>query len=46
MLIAAQLHSHIEIHEWQAQFAINAQKDHKDLMQSLAGGIENLQDGL
>ncbi|KAJ7224674.1 kinase-like domain-containing protein [Mycena pura] len=41
-----QLLSHIEIHEWQAQFAINAQKDHQELMQSLAGGIENLQDGL
>ncbi|KAJ7499133.1 kinase-like domain-containing protein [Mycena latifolia] len=41
-LISFQLVSHTEIHDWQAQFALNAQQDHRELMDFLAG-IENSQ---
>ncbi|KAJ7472566.1 kinase-like domain-containing protein [Mycena latifolia] len=41
-LTAFQLISHTEIHDWQAQFALNAQQDHRELMEFLAG-IENSQ---
>ncbi|KAJ7699876.1 kinase-like domain-containing protein [Mycena rosella] len=41
-LIAFQLVSHTEIHDWQAQFERNTQQDHREVMDFLAA-IENSQ---